>query len=114
MIIASRLFVITLNTTGRCRAGVGDGPVGGDARQEERRQGGGRSVIFLMRAGVLEKKWTSVVRLQKKVMDLEAKLGEAQTEIKTPKLAGAAKDPTTWIPRAPARHAAQSISIYYY
>ena len=54
-------------------------------------------------AGVLEKKWTSVVRLQKKVLDLEAKLGEAQTEIKTPKLAGGSKDPATWIPRPPAR-----------
>nr|CAH8848240.1 unnamed protein product [Trichobilharzia regenti] len=30
--------------------------------------------------GLLEKKWTSVIRLQKKVMDLEAKLNEAEKE----------------------------------
>lgn len=30
--------------------------------------------------GLLEKKWTSVVRLQKKVMDLEAKLQETERE----------------------------------
>ncbi|VDD75991.1 unnamed protein product [Mesocestoides corti] len=31
-------------------------------------------------AGLLEKKWTSVIRLQKKVMDLEVKLAEAEKE----------------------------------
>lgn len=34
-------------------------------------------------AGLLEKKWTSVIRLQKKVMDLEAKLIEAEREFQT-------------------------------
>ncbi len=51
--------------------------------------------------GILEKKWTSVVRLQKKVMDLESKLGDVQSEIKAPKLGGG-KDPSSWIPRPPA------------
>ncbi|KAG5836712.1 hypothetical protein ANANG_G00231480 [Anguilla anguilla] len=32
-------------------------------------------------AGLLEKKWTSVIRLQKKVMELESKLNEAKEEI---------------------------------
>lgn len=32
-------------------------------------------------SGMLEKKWTSVLRLQKKVNDLEAKLAEAEKEI---------------------------------
>ena len=31
--------------------------------------------------GLLEKKWTSVVRLQKKVMDLEAKLAQAEQDL---------------------------------
>ena len=52
--------------------------------------------------GMLEKKWTSVVRLQKKVMDLEAKLGDATQEIRAPKLGGV-KDNTTWLPRPPPR-----------
>ncbi|CAH8536906.1 unnamed protein product [Schistosoma guineensis] len=33
--------------------------------------------------GLLEKKWTSVIRLQKKVMDLEAKLNEAEKEFQS-------------------------------
>lgn len=31
-------------------------------------------------SGLLEKKWTSVLRLQKKVLDLESKLQEAERE----------------------------------
>ncbi|CAL8070019.1 unnamed protein product [Calicophoron daubneyi] len=34
-------------------------------------------------SGLLEKKWTSVIRLQKKVLDLEAKLGEAEREFQS-------------------------------
>jgi platelet-activating factor acetylhydrolase IB subunit alpha len=34
------------------------------------------------RQGILEKKWTSVVRLQRKVMDLEKKLSAAQEDLK--------------------------------
>lgn len=56
-------------------------------------------------AGLLEKKWTSVVRLQKKVMDLEGMLGQAKEEAAVPlKLRAAGKDSATWIPRPPARH----------
>lgn len=58
--------------------------------------------------GLLEKKWTSVVRLQKKVIDLEAQLATAQTESRAGpvslKLGGGAKDYTTWIPRSPAKY----------
>jgi platelet-activating factor acetylhydrolase IB subunit alpha len=50
--------------------------------------------------GLLEKKWTSVVRLQKKVMDLEAKLGDAKLVIAAPKLGGK-RDAKTWLPRRP-------------
>lgn len=53
--------------------------------------------------GLLEKKWTSVIRLQKKVMDLEAKLGDAVEEISQPVKMRSGKDKTTWIPRPPAK-----------
>jgi platelet-activating factor acetylhydrolase IB subunit alpha len=53
--------------------------------------------------GMLEKKWTSVVRLQKKVMELEAKLAAAGTA-PSARLGGvAAGDSSRMIPKAPAR-----------
>ena len=60
--------------------------------------------------GLLEKKWTSVVRLQKKIMDLEAKNSALQHEIDTatPLSSSRKIDPTTWLPKAPARHTLQS------
>lgn len=73
--------------------------------------------------GLLEKKWTSVIRLQKKVsnyllslagiylttfkiMDLEARLHALQTELDSAPASMRQKnlDPLTWIPRNPARH----------
>ncbi|KAI1343729.1 WD domain-containing protein [Xylariaceae sp. FL0016] len=57
--------------------------------------------------GLLEKKWTSVVRLQKKIMDLEAKNATLQSEVDnaTPaSLARRNQDPGSWLPRAPARY----------
>jgi len=57
--------------------------------------------------GLLEKKWTSVVRLQKKIMDLEARNTALQSELDsaTPtSLLRKNQDPTSWLPRAPARH----------
>jgi platelet-activating factor acetylhydrolase IB subunit alpha len=58
---------------------------------------------------LLEKKWTSVVRLQKKIMDLEAKNAALQQEIDsaTPLSSSRKVDPTSWLPRAPARHTLQ-------
>ena len=57
--------------------------------------------------GLLEKKWTSVIRLQKKVVDLEAKLSEAEKEY----IGGAPtrdkRSPTEWIPRPPERYTLQ-------
>ncbi|XP_071501931.1 lissencephaly-1 homolog isoform X4 [Diadema antillarum] len=55
--------------------------------------------------GLLEKKWTSVIRLQKKVMDLETKLNEAEREFTTG--GGPNRDrrsPTEWIPRPPEKY----------
>ena len=56
-------------------------------------------------AGLLEKKWTSVIRLQKKVMDLEAKLAETEKEY----IQGGAptrdkRSPNEWIPRPPEKY----------
>ena len=58
---------------------------------------------------LLEKKWTSVVRLQKKIMDLEAKNSALQHEIETatPLSSSRKVDPLTWLPRSPARHTLQ-------
>lgn len=85
--------------------------------------------------GLLEKKWTSVVRLQKKVsllyhprviavfsmlisgvintqiMDLESRNAALQAELDsaTPtSLSQRNKDPVSWLPRAPAKHSLQS------
>ncbi|KAI9673205.1 MAG: protein with putative role during mitosis [Caeruleum heppii] len=61
--------------------------------------------------GLLEKKWTSVVRLQKKIMDLESRCATLQNELDsaTPtSLSRRNQDPSTWLPRSPARHTLQS------
>ena len=61
--------------------------------------------------GLLEKKWISVVRLQKKIMELEARNATLQNELDTAtptSLSRRNQDPTTWLPRAPARHTMQS------
>ncbi|GAB1318202.1 Lissencephaly-1 [Madurella fahalii] len=59
--------------------------------------------------GLLEKKWTSVVRLQKKIMDLEARAHSLQSELDnaTP-TSRQNKDPVSWLPKSPARHTLQS------
>lgn len=58
--------------------------------------------------GLLEKKWTSVVRLQKKIMELESQIGALQQQVKSGGSTTAALDMTNpgdarIIPRAPAR-----------
>ncbi|CAI6316587.1 unnamed protein product [Periconia digitata] len=61
--------------------------------------------------GLLEKKWTSVVRLQKKILELEQRNQALQSELDstTPtSLIRKNQDPTSWLPRAPARHTLQS------
>ncbi|KAI9015549.1 WD40-repeat-containing domain protein [Hyaloraphidium curvatum] len=57
-------------------------------------------------AGLLEKKWTSVIRLQKKVLDLEGKVAQLQEEL----AAGPARRQAgtgDWLPRPPERHELQ-------
>ena len=60
--------------------------------------------------GLLEKKWTSVVRLQKKIMELEAKNSTLQSELEstTPLSSRRNVAPPPWLPRSPARHTLQS------
>lgn len=58
--------------------------------------------------GLLEKKWTSVVRLQRKVMDLEARLDQAQEDLKSGVRPGREKGgggggSERILPRAPAK-----------
>lgn len=53
--------------------------------------------------GLLEKKWTSVIRLQKKVMELEAKLSEAEKEVIEGAPTKAKRSPGEWIPRPPEK-----------
>lgn len=56
-------------------------------------------------AGLLEKKWTSVIRLQKKVMDLESKLSEFEKEFSGTGPIRDKRSPVEWIPLPPERHA---------
>ena len=54
-------------------------------------------------SGLLEKKWTSVIRLQRKVMDLEQKLSELQKECVEGGATRKTRLATDWIPRPPER-----------
>lgn len=56
-------------------------------------------------AGLLEKKWTSVIRLQKKVNELEAKLSEAEKEFISGAPTREKRTPSEWIPRPPEKWA---------
>ncbi|XP_040197427.1 lissencephaly-1 homolog [Rana temporaria] len=55
-------------------------------------------------AGLLEKKWTSVIRLQKKGMELESKLNEAKEEFTSGGPIGQKRDPKEWIPCPPEKY----------
>jgi len=55
-------------------------------------------------AGLLEKKWTSVIRLQKKVNELEAKLSEAEKEYISGAPTREKRSPSEWIPRPPEKY----------
>jgi platelet-activating factor acetylhydrolase IB subunit alpha len=53
--------------------------------------------------GLLEKKWTTVIRLQRKIMDLEAKLLEVQKDVVEGGATRKTRLATDWIPRPPER-----------
>ncbi|KAL5612404.1 hypothetical protein BROUX41_000069 [Berkeleyomyces rouxiae] len=60
---------------------------------------------------LLEKKWTSVVRLQKKIMELETRCASLQSELDNVSPAFMPKrsqDPSSWLPRSPSRHSLES------
>ncbi|CAD6188412.1 unnamed protein product [Caenorhabditis auriculariae] len=52
-------------------------------------------------SGILEKKWTSVLRLQKKVNDLETRLSESQREVNHGVPTRDKRQASEWIPRPP-------------
>ncbi|KAI8391603.1 dynein regulator [Radiomyces spectabilis] len=54
-------------------------------------------------AGLLEKKWTSVIRLQKKIMELETKTSQMQEELNNAPVRKQTSS-VDWIPRPPERH----------
>lgn len=54
--------------------------------------------------GLLEKKWTSVIRLQKKVMELETKLSEVEKEVIEGAPTKTKRSPGEWIPRPPEKY----------
>ena len=55
-------------------------------------------------ANLLEKKWLSTIRLQKKNMDLSAKVSELEAELQTAPSARRGASVQDWYPRPPARH----------
>ncbi|PYH91037.1 nuclear migration protein NudF [Aspergillus ellipticus CBS 707.79] len=59
--------------------------------------------------GLLEKKWTGIARLQKRVMELESKIAGLQTELDTiaPTARSTGKDPINWLPTS-TRHTFES------
>jgi platelet-activating factor acetylhydrolase IB subunit alpha len=57
---------------------------------------------------LLEKKWTSFIRMQNKTMSLEARNAELQQEVdKLTPLSSQKVDPATWLPRVPAKYTFQ-------
>ncbi|KAF5018453.1 hypothetical protein F66182_9564 [Fusarium sp. NRRL 66182] len=59
---------------------------------------------------LLEKKWTSIVRLQKKIMDLENRNEALQSELDnvTPTSLSRRNDPLSWLPKDPPRYTLES------
>ncbi|GJJ15918.1 hypothetical protein Clacol_010197 [Clathrus columnatus] len=57
-------------------------------------------------AGLLAKKWTGLIRLQRRIMDLEARLSQAQEDLShlSHLPAGTKRTNLDWLPRAPAKH----------
>ncbi|RUS13166.1 WD40-repeat-containing domain protein [Endogone sp. FLAS-F59071] len=54
-------------------------------------------------SGLLEKKWTSVIRLQKKIMELENKMSQMQEELNNAPVRKATNS-VDWIPRPPEKY----------
>lgn len=58
-------------------------------------------------AATLEKKWTTVIRLQRRVLDLESQLSALKQELESTQTLGSAAskhtDPANWLPKPPAK-----------
>jgi platelet-activating factor acetylhydrolase IB subunit alpha len=81
-----------------------------DAFQALQREGGQETFAVDPKAryvGLLEKKWTGVVRLQKRVMELEQRNQQLQEELAAAPTSRRAAALTDWVPRNPARHTLQ-------
>ncbi|BFZ04715.1 hypothetical protein BsWGS_07754 [Bradybaena similaris] len=74
------------------------------ALEHFQKEAGMTSEIEKKFSGLLEKRWTSVIRLQKKVMDLETKLTEAEEEFTNGAPTRDRRQPGEWIPRPPERY----------
>lgn len=81
-----------------------------DVAAERRRRYDEDQQEIKKQASILEKKWTSVVRLQRRVLDLESQVSNLTTELENMPIgltsgAGSKKvDPTSWLPRNPAKY----------
>lgn len=79
-----------------------------DEEEERRRRYEEDQQEIRKQASILEKKWTSVVRLQRRVLDLEGQVSALTTELENMPIgmsAGSKKiDPTSWLPRNPAKY----------
>ncbi|KAF5381675.1 hypothetical protein D9615_005568 [Tricholomella constricta] len=53
-------------------------------------------------SGLLVKKWTSVIRMQRKLMELESRLAQAQEELATSSADGVKRTNKDWLPTSPA------------
>ncbi|KAF7589499.1 Positively regulates the activity of the minus-end directed microtubule motor protein dynein [Aspergillus hancockii] len=60
--------------------------------------------------GLLERKWTGVARLQRKILDLEAKVASLQAELDStaPIARSRRQDPTNWLPGTSPTHVFES------
>ncbi|KAB8231437.1 Positively regulates the activity of the minus-end directed microtubule motor protein dynein [Aspergillus alliaceus] len=59
--------------------------------------------------GLLERKWTGVARLQRKILDLESKIASLQTELESaPTARSKRQDPTNWLPGTSPTHVFES------
>ena len=79
-----------------------------DEEEERRRRYEEDQQEIRKQASILEKKWTSVVRLQRRVLDLEGQVSSLTTELENMPIGMSASskkiDPTSWLPRNPAKY----------
>ncbi|CAO1621255.1 unnamed protein product [Sympodiomycopsis kandeliae] len=75
-----------------------------EALQKESGQDGFVSDPKAKYAGLLERKWTSVIRMQKKIIELEQKNAQLTEELASAPSARRGASLNDWVPRNPSRH----------